>query len=654
MTADAMADAVAQAHGKAKTPELVKAIESKIGKLEDSVFLAGNFSIQIDALDTLLGKVEDKSALSLVKPSETSQKAPSERDLLGKGTAPKGAKLSALVDDLSLLSGPSGAKGGPGSTGLHPGPAKLEEHKTTVNGRPVPSEEKFAASLEGITGKTQPIFNVLTPELRANVDSVLSTTDITKDQLKTLLHFSGVGLGKTTEASRVFIRAILLVGVSEGVPLAQLSKMKEVLRQGSTEQTSAMLDGCRTGFHERCQVFGHLLTQANTGQTLKPIDLAKLAPLNIKAPTNVQVSPDTAQNLRAAQAINLLVKSLVTEGAANQAPDLYRTSGGVFHLHNAKNITGALLDDQRFGADMGRAVEVDNQFKAKGQLGYGEEFMSVTTMAYGTVLRGAGKCGEHAATAFSLLTDPPTLKQLGIQIADGSQVFLVLGERIDHSYVLIAEHGAANIVMDNGTRRLNVTKQSGVVVVDAWMPIPCAHTLDRANDEIQKDPQVKQVAEFLGGDPHLTKGGTQIPIPYVEQSLMDRYKGVKADHTKTMQKAAKEEGAIHSDKAKGLALAFGTAAAFSTGKTGMYMHSPMSTDTPGDTYQVVDDKGTPLSSPQNLFIGNEDYVDKEVPHIAKSLPQSLFVLVEEPATKRHLPPDLQRRIDTAKSQQKTA
>ncbi len=132
---------------------------------------------------------------------------------------------------------------------------------------------------------------------------------------------------------------------------------------------------------------------------------------------------------------------------------------------------------------------------------------------------GTGRCGEHAAMSFSLLSDPTSLSKLGVQLAEGSMIIHSLGVEIDHNYVLIAAPGAVTIQPgDSGTptEKLIVHDAVNVVVVDRWMPIPCAHTLSRCNDEILKNPQCKIAVVVKNGKSVLVDNGgeeTNLPIP---------------------------------------------------------------------------------------------------------------------------------------------
>lgn len=81
-----------------------------------------------------------------------------------------------------------------------------------------------------LSGKTATIFNSLSPDLQVALDERVSGSSVQEQaQIKELLHFGITQRGDTTTQSRVEIRTALAQGLAKGLPLDQLTNLRELL-----------------------------------------------------------------------------------------------------------------------------------------------------------------------------------------------------------------------------------------------------------------------------------------------------------------------------------------------------------------------------------------------------------------------------------------
>jgi hypothetical protein len=630
-----MAEAVV---GKSASPELVKAMSTAITTALEKVpvtdRLDGKLSLHIDDFDTLLGKV-DKPKLELVESTGAKKPKETRGETLGKIDVPKGKEL----DDLQAVS-------------LELAPKAEPKEK--------PTKEEFNAKMTGITEKGDSLFDKLDGPSRKRVFDALPTTEAGKKELKDLLHFAKLKTISTTPDQRLEIRALMLVAHSLGMSKEELTAVKTRLRDGSAEDTQALLKAVKDP--------QSLIPKFDGAQ--KAVKTDELPRVDIEPAKTVTVSPSTMQNLKVAQQVNLAVKSLLTEGAPNQAPDLYRTSGENILLHTFANlISKNLVDDPRVKALKGKCEALDKQRTDNGaKFGVGEDLSGFLNKAQSATVLGTGKCAEHAAVTMSLLTDPKSLAQLGVKLAPGSIVLMTWGDKIDHNYVMIAEPGSVEL-SDRGpgtARRISVKDPNKVVVVDPWMPIPVAHTLDRCNDEIQTKENTKSeelpnglnprwlMAVVIGedGTPKVldkptdgTKPEVLTPLPsYGDVSMLDNLKGLQETFRPQIKQRALLSNVVPLDKEQRLAKGSGVAVRDGTGKAGMYDHTHMSTTTPGDDYQVVDG-GKNVGDPVQLLVSQDGYIKSEIPHIGTGLDVPVKTIARDNLAK--MPQDLQGQVQQA-------
>ncbi|MFZ2281042.1 MAG: hypothetical protein WAW39_24800, partial [Prosthecobacter sp.] len=353
------------------------------------------------------------------------------------------------------------------------------------------------------------------------------------------------------------------------------------------------------------QIVGQSLKELRPGLEPAPhvsFDCIDIRPAEAR---NLEVSPQTMQSLHCAQAVNAAVKSVITDGGPNQAPDVLRTSGRNVLLYNKReelfNVAKS-EDNDLNGQHLGpkyyshykQLVAVDHERKQKSgidveeMLHYGEDSSSVLTDCYKSAATGTGKCAEHAYTSFALLTDPQSLQSLGVDIPDGSLIILACGNQIDHTYVFIAEPDAVTI-SDERDRRVQVNDPRKVVVVDPWMPVPCAHTLDRSTADIQQNPVCKLVvAKQADGMKLQDRHGRETALPPPPQPVLEMLESFQENHRAQVLQHAQEKEYLSPDEQANLVLGVGEVVRSSiigfNSRPPFYRSSHMSTHTPLDTY----------------------------------------------------------------------
>lgn len=493
------------------------------------------------------------------------------------------------------------------------------------------------------------------------------TTPQGKKDLKDLLHFGILSQGQTTKDSRLEVRAILLAAVSSGMPLDVAKSLKKTLRDSPPERTKELLGDINKPGMTVKSVLSKFLTEKQVGAKLTPIDSTTLPGVKILDGATVNVSPVTMQNLDVAHAVNFAVKSIITDGAPNQAPDVVRTDGRNVLLYEGspQQVRELLNNDKQYNSDMQRLAEVNRQLEPKiGDINYelpfvGEAYSIPIDQSQISAIMGTGKCGEHAATSFALLTDPKSLAQLGAKIPDGSTVILALGDKIDHSYVLIAGPGSVEIE-NTKERRVRIVDSDSVVVVDPWMPIPIAHTLSRCNIDIQINPLCKVVAVMKEGQPHvLARNGEEILIPKGGVSALDQLNNLKDKYRASMLKDAEEMNLVPGNKEKSLALACAKlVCSVKEGKEVAYESSHLSTDTPKDLYQCVDSPkdsdGIKIGEPVSYFVANKKSLENTHESIQSVKNTGIRAIAVKPENLKLLPEKERKDLLVAATGKKTA
>lgn len=467
-------------------------------------------------------------------------------------------------------------------------------------------------------------------------------------EIQRLLKFSFVEKRTIAEESRVEIGAILVAAIGHGMPPKEAEELKKALIERGQEQASKLLEELNNPLSSPKAVFARcraeLMVENQVGARLTPVDPKTIPEVTIKPSTLVTVLPETVQNLGVAHAVNFAVKSIITDGTPNQAPDLYRTSGRNFFLYNNVNHLASPLDtDRRYLSEHQRAEDVDKQ---RRDLVTGEHLTNVVEKSQTTAAIGTGKCAEHAATSFAILADPSSLAKLGVELAEGSTVILALGDEIDHNYVLVAGPGAVEI-QDDKRRTVSVKDPDNVAVVDPWMPIPCAHTLSRCNKEIQTDPGCKLAVVVKGGKPVvLDRGGEETPIPDAEVPVLDQLNAIKEDYRRSSLKTAVEEGLVPKDKSTCLAHACGEIQRLvSAGvKPPSYTTTHLSTDTPQDKYQCVTSTKTYVGVPATYFVADQRYLATEHQFIDQAKKTSVESIAFDPKNLKRMPKELDKSL----------
>lgn len=530
------------------------------------------------------------------------------------------------------------------------------------------SKYDFNSKLNGITTKGNAIYDKLSPSLQKLVSDSIPSSNEGKKDIEKLLHFSAFKLGNTTETQRLEIRTVLLTAVGLGLSKDELGALKEKLRNSTPEQTSKMLEVLNDP--------QKLITKFK-GEPTK-IDPNSMPLLNINVqdkPKKLEVTESTLKNLKGAQMVNFAVKSIIIDGAPNQAPDMIRSKGAnIILFNNESSVSTELLKDGLVNSNIEKAKEIDKLRKQNGiEIAMGEEFSNIFSKAPSTAVLGTGKCGEHAVMSFALLTDPLSRKQMGVDLQPGTQIFLTLGDRIDHSYVLVAEPGAVNPTnkINGDSKRINIIDPKKVVVVDPWMPIPVSHTLDRCNSDIQTVGQNQKDAVWKltvviqedGSSAILDKNKdgknvlTQIPS-FGDTSMLDQLKGLQEKYHSNVKQRAIVKGVLPLEEDARLAIGSGIAVSSRAGKglaldknAGLYANSHISTSTPSDLYQAVDNDKNPIGDPLNFFEGKKSYLESQYSSIEQlAQDTSVIKIVKDNLNKlpENVRPGLEYAISTYK------
>jgi len=497
---------------------------------------------------------------------------------------------------------------------------------------------------------------LLDKSLKDTVENHLPTDKEGVKKLDGLLDIGLLHRGKTTGESRLQMQAILLAAVGQGMPLETAETLKELLRKSPPGRTNDLLNEINKGELHANAVLEKFMVEAHVNGTLVHVDPTNLQDVTIGQSATVPITPNTAKNMEAARAINFTVKSIMTEGAANQAPDVLRTGGRNVLLYEkgrtGKEQAAQGLKEPPFSNSVALAAKVDEERRKKGvEIAEGEYFTMAQANTQTSAMIGTGKCGEHAMMSFALLSDPGSLKKLGVNLGEGTQVISSLGFKIDHNYVLIAEPGAVTIndATPKRFREVVVNDPTKVVVVDPWMPIPTAHTLDRCNHEIAKDSIVcKMAVEMRNGKPvMLDNGGVETELPTQKVPVVDQLHTIQEHLTPLMHKEAMGT-IVPLDEEVRLAEAAGRAV--SSGKK-PYDATHLSTDTPHDLYQCVDKQNHNVGEPTSYFFANENYLEEEQGYITQARKTSIESIAFDQSNMDMMPPDVSTRVGTRRDEQ---
>lgn len=377
-----------------------------------------------------------------------------------------------------------------------------------------------------------------------------------------------------------------------------LRVLRDYLLQTPPDRTTLVLDAMKARPDSIRAIAGKFMLEARMGGPFTGIDV------DHKKAELLEVSPDTMLNLECAQVVNAVVKSIITDGAPNQAPDLFRTSGRNALLYaNQSALVDALLDSSgihaktlaaQYDAQFKPALELDKMRLENGaapgtkSLYEGESCYNIFTNGYKAAVTGTAKCGEHAATSLTLLADAQSLAKLGVNISDGSVVIYALGNEIDHAYVLIAAPGTVSFSNDR-ERKVQVNDPRNVVVVDPWMPVPCAHTLDRSTADIQQNPLCK-LAMVKNQDAMwvLDRNELKTMLQPAPQAMLDVFRNVQRDHREKVLNMAQQKFFISRNDETNMVLGCAQMLKNSiiplSSRPPFYRSSHMSTHTPHDTY----------------------------------------------------------------------
>lgn len=498
---------------------------------------------------------------------------------------------------------------------------------------------------------------ITNPSLQKTVSTVKPSKELDK-----LLSFGSFSHGETTETSRTQIKAIVLSSVAHGMSMQDAGALKEALRTSPPQRTAEILaDLNDTTLSPKTVLeksMAKVKSEIQVGAKLSDINPGTLTEVTITPGTTVNVTPKTGQNLDVAHSVNLAVKSLISEGAPNQGPDLLRTGGRNYLLQDnlvTNPLNNSLAQDPLWQNADERAKNID---KVRGPLNKGEEYANVVSKAQLSAGLGTGKCAEHAATSFALLTDPESLEKMGVKLSEGSTVILALGDNIDHNYVLIAEPGSVTIGNDG---RVTVHDAGKVVVVDPWVPIPTAHTLDRCNKEIQTDPLSKLAVTMKNGVPTvLDRNNRETPLPINKVPMIDQLNEIHQKYNPGVLKQAEKLKIVPKDRDTRLAVAVGKMEAenlqadnihlVSGGKGSPlgrkpppYKDSFMSTNTPQDKYQCVD-KGVNVGKPTSYLVNNPQYVSSEHQHFSQAKTFKPDTFAFETGNMKLMPKDMSKNL----------
>jgi hypothetical protein len=213
-----------------------------------------------------------------------------------------------------------------------------------------------------------------------------------------------------------------------------------------------------------------------------------------QAGEKVTVTAETFQNLQAAQSINRIIKDrLLPKGAPNQALNLWETEGRNWAVLGATQkdqmcMTRQAMSKKTEALRNGHQDDLKPAYKdaEESKISYYED-LEPFSKGLGAIELKTGKCGEHAQVAFDLSMDKDFLEKLGTPIAPGSTVMLVRAQE-DHNYVLVCAPGSVSKNVDG---KYSFDHPNSIVVLDAWVPYPTAHTLNRSDPEvINSNPKV--------------------------------------------------------------------------------------------------------------------------------------------------------------------
>lgn len=432
----------------------------------------------------------------------------------------------------------------------------------------------------------------------------------TEQGLEPLLEFDITVAERMTYGKKYAqISAILVAAASadpEPVPDWEgLQMLRDHLLQAPTEHAAQMLQAMQQNPGSIPEIVGQRLQELRPEVAPAPHVSFDCIDIRLEEAENLQVSPQTMQSLHCAQAVNAAVKSVITDGAPNQAPDVLRTSGRNMLLYGprielsdnalstASDVDGRHLS-QYYKAREAQLLEIDDQRKPCYNLQpdemfrYGDSCTSVLTDCYISAATGTGKCAEHAYASFALLTDPLSLQGMGVDLPDDSFIIVALGRKIDHTYIFIAEPDAVSF-SDDGSRRVLVNDPRKVVVVDPWMPVPCAHTLDRSNADIQRDPICRMLAvKDAEGVKILEPSGHVTVLPPPPQPVLEVMQGIRDHRRAQVLQHAQDIQCISANPQANLVMGCGDVLYNSISKGNprppLYRSSHMSTHTPHDVY----------------------------------------------------------------------
>ncbi len=447
-------------------------------------------------------------------------------------------------------------------------------------------------------------------------------------QLDQLLDFDGLACFSQPEKYARISAVLMLAASHEG---GQGPEALMALKNYVLELPSAQVAGMLQDFQQHPEAVG-----ATMGRLMEAAQVHAVLPgVELDDPTGqvLPVSASTMQNLQCAHAVNRAVKPVLVHGAGNQAPDVFRTSGRNLLLHeNGADLRFAVVEGDGGGPDKRRvrqqqrdlrqwALALDNERREVTTLNLGEDMIMATDKSMDAAALGTGKCAEHAATSFSLLTDEASLQMMHADLPEGCVIILAHDERDDHNFVLLASPGAVAILERGDERRLRVLDERNVVVVDPWMPVPCAHTMDRASADISRSPTCQVVAVKEGGVLQMMdRRNARTAIPPRPTPMLVQIQETQQAFQKEVMDRALGDGLIPHDKRASLATVCGKGAmnslmAGEAIKPPFYAQSHTSTLSPMDSYVCVAADGTPQGRPERFVTADPRSFDQVVESI---------------------------------------
>jgi hypothetical protein len=174
--------------------------------------------------------------------------------------------------------------------------------------------------------------------------------------------------------------------------------------------------------------------------------------------------------------------------------------------------------------------------------------------------------------------------------------------------------------------------------------VPIAHTLDRANGEIQIDPEAMLVVTMKKGEPHLLERNNKLTkLTQGDTSVLEQLQSIQKHYKPIVLNKAEELKLSPKDTQQSLVQACGQLEqghlAYSP-KPLPYHQSFVSTDTPQDQYQRQNKKGELVGEPKSYFVGNQTYLTTENPFLKQSKETpNVLTISRNPANQKYLTGD---------------